>query len=282
MEHFVLIPRTISLNSKTPDEQDKARLTSLSFEKKSISDVERKAKIKKGISAIIGGILMFVIGFLMHRFLPLIAIELGGGLLALLLVLGGVLGILLMVISLPVGLLIAIKDFLSILSDPRGKNPQAALDNYIRRVLLGDESGSLDDQSAEYAYQVLNRMLPDSLLPERMGFVSYIASFRNKILDIFKVDYEKAFNEKAGNRYIGSLSTVINYLGSEAISQGIEKHMAEINLYQTIRYAENVSEKEKDITYSHIKMTMTMTLAQSGKYWYVYDATPMQGEAKVL
>ena len=256
-----MLTHEINFTGKTPEPQEYASLTAIPFEKKPISKVERDSIIKTGLTFLIGAIVMPLLGILFTRMSSLGGA--GSGIV-------GIMGIGFIVLS-PIVFLMSVFTFLGIWSDPRNKNSQTALQGYLKRVLIGDDTEVFAGKNLNYAYSVLNRMIPDQLMPERELFDGYINEFRSKFRDMLQKDAKHTFNTEVEENFNSPIFT-FKVISAESLTPNIEKAVVEFN----VSHQRKLNPDAKNATlFSQIKITMTAMVVKSDKYCFLYDPMPM-------
>ena len=222
----------IIITSKIPNEQDYLKLTSSIINKTKISRMEIGTLVGGGCALIGASLVLFIIG-LSALFFDSIFFK--------------IIGILALVSS-PIGFYFALKISINQIRDPRCKNQQRALYTYATRVLIGDDAIPNNDKMLFYSYIVMERMIPELLMPQKEAFLKYLQDFRSKLA---METNDSNLQSKLHNEWV---------ISTDILSQGIEKRKVQFD-YKTAN--------------STYKMEFNITLIQSGPYWFVYDPMPL-------
>lgn len=235
----------ISFIGKTPSENEYAQLTSVPYAKKPLSASERNSKIKKAFMMVGFSIFCLIFGLIAFMVGRSGSGSAGSGTIS-------IMGIIVL-IGCPGFLLAALGFLISMSKDPRSKDSSGALYKYVKRVLIGDDSDKFEKKSIDYAYSVLQRMLPESRMVDYKTFEIYLKDLRLKIKNDVKDNDTGVFTY--GGETIHT---------SKIISPGIEKRVTKLEF--------NYSFNNK--VASKIEMTFDITLIQPGGYWFIYDPMP--------
>ena len=255
---------TFNFVGRTPDASEYANLTSLPFEKKPISETERNSFLKKGFTMIgigaacIAGGLLFA--FLLQDWAIFFIIPCF------------ILGLLMAAAGPFIGIIGAASNFSKILAEPRKKKPETALENHIKRVLIGDDNTNYEKKNTNYAYEVLCRITPEAKNPDYKDFVLYLKEFRDEILVKVKADYKKEFKSETFPEISSGLQPV-SLISNESLSPGIAKIKAKYTLTFSASRTTG-GNNTTQVIYSTIELVFDVTMAQSGGFWFLYDVMP--------
>ena len=260
------------LSDKKPGKSEYSELVSTPFERKPISPVERNSIIKRGFFWLGVSVFCLVAGFVGFLIGRQGAGSAGSGMVSFM-------GLVIM-LGCPIGLIIAISTFFGLIKDPRSKTPEAGLNNYITRVIVGDDSDDFSKKSIDYAFSVLRRLVPDSLIPEQKAFEAYLTGLRSEIREAIRNHYAEYMNKTVEEiSKDGGWSYGISNIGiatgsclSTPISNGITESKCEFILTHSIN--EQQGGKSVQVPYSQVKIVIEAVVVQSGGFWFVYDPMP--------
>jgi hypothetical protein len=245
----------INLIGKTPPEQEYGKLTSLTFERKPISAIERSRKIKQGFTYLGVSLLCAAVLAVCYFVFDVVLIAF------------------VLALAVPVCLVISAMCFLGIFKNPQSKTSQKALDVFIKYTLLGEDSALSNDlkcERLEYTYEHLNRTLPSAIMPGR-DFMTYVQGFRTLCQNQVDADFAAKFGRPAEKDEPISQSVNTGAVTVDAVSAGIERHSLHFDI---IHQRGNALSDSDCVVYSQIGVNISMTVIQSGQYWYVYDPMP--------
>ncbi|MCL1866818.1 MAG: hypothetical protein FWF82_05360 [Oscillospiraceae bacterium] len=266
----------IKFTGKIPSEQEYVSLTCAVVEKSRSSEIERNTKTRQSLkhigTGLVWSVLLPLFIFLLNNILPSDVYEDGRwifkhGWVSMIFVFIGAAFIIYALVCLA-GMAVS----------PRAKDSETALNNYVKRVLFGEDNeltNDLKSKNPDYAYEILGRMIPVKLMPARQTFTQYLNTFRADCLDLVSGHYKAVFDMNPDNYETNyTLAVKTDVLSEEVLAEGIVRKAVKTELFHASDVKLNIfheTEHKRDLT---VGLNFDMIFVQSGKFWYVYDPMP--------
>jgi hypothetical protein len=167
--------------------------------------------------------------------------------------------------------IIAVRELIKAIKEPRPKSPEAAIASFLKDVLIGSETTKFMEKSTEFAYQKLRRMTPDEIPIDREEFGEYIRGFRAGAFTFLAKMHHRYFGGELKER---DLSEKYHILESICEEKGDGFVRLKMLIDADFRQWAIAKKGDKTHSYADLIISIEMTLVRAGKFWIIADPMP--------
>lgn len=249
---------TVEIKGAHIEDERIRELSAVPFPRKPVSKEEKKAYIKNFSFFFIVGLVfiiinMFLINYNLWSF-SLIVFVISFGLFYL-----------------------SFTEIFKIPKDMRGKTPKDAITKFIEVVLIGSDSTVFKEKSVEFAFNSLQRMVPEIISPNEQDFKKYIVPIRENIEKKVKSAYIENFQKVFGEN--DTANGVVEFVRIEENKRlhgngSNVKAKFKIKYHNFYKSEKNIKNYPNNAIYAEFSLDFDIVMIRSDEFWFFADPMP--------